>query len=159
MVFASSLLGIVREGHLLPNDVEIDVCVHGDDLNEELMEDFKTEGLYKGTYPCKEKYGEIYLTPESTMKTEKGWLAISSLWLKKGVCYINIESNECIVWPDSKYYDKKTWSTVEYLGRKLPVPSDPEAWLEMWYGKDWKTPLACHWKDNKNRKRWEALWD
>lgn len=29
MVFASSLLGIIREGHLLEHDKEVDICVLG----------------------------------------------------------------------------------------------------------------------------------
>ena len=159
MIFASTLLHIIRGGKIPPKEVELDICVQGNDLNDKLIEDkFKADGYWLGTYPCKEKYGEIYLSNKPTLQPSTGWMAISPLWFKKGKCYINVNANECIEWPKTKFYDKKTWSTVDYLGRKFNVPSDPEEWLEMWYGSDWRTPLACHWKDNKNYKRWEDLW-
>lgn len=157
MIFASSLLRIVREGKLFDGDPEIDICVLGDDLNDKLIDIFKVDGHWLGMYPCKEKYGEMYLSNQPTLKAEYGWMAISPLWLKKGICYININENECIT-IEPKYYAKKTWSTIEYLGRKFKVPSNPEKWLEMWYGSDWKTPKPCHWRDNKNYKKWEDLW-
>jgi hypothetical protein len=159
MIFASSLLRIIREGKLDPADVEVDICVHGNDLNDHLIEDvFKADGYWLGTYPCREKYGLTYLTNQPSLQPAFGWIAMSALWLKKGICFINVEESNCIIWPEPKYYDKKTWSTVEYLDRKFKVPSDPEAWLEMWYGSDWRTPKACHWRDNANCKKWEDLW-
>jgi len=158
MIFASSLLHIIREGHLVPEDTEIDIIVHGDDLNEYLIENiFKADGYWMGMYPCKEKYGEMYLTNQLSLQAKFGWIALNSLWFKKGVCYQNMTESDCMVW-DKKYYDKKTWSTINYLGRDFKTPSNPEEWLEKWYGSDWRTPLASHWRDNKNYKKWEDLW-
>lgn len=159
MIFASSLLRIIREGKLEPLDAEIDICVHGTDLTDKLVEDkFKADGYWLGGYPCQEEYGEMYLSNQKTLRPEYGWIALSPLWLKKGKCYVNINQDDCIEWTNTKFYPKETWSTIKYLGRKFKAPSDPEAWLEMWYGVDWKIPLACHWKDNKNFKKWKDLW-
>jgi len=158
MIFASSLLHIVREGKLIPEDAEIDIIVQGNDLNKHLIENiFKAAGYWMSTYSCKEEYGEMYLTNQSSIQPEYGWIALNPLWFKKGVCYQNMLDDKCILW-DSKFYEKKTWSTIKYLNRNFKVPNNPEEWLEKWYGSDWNIPLPGNWRDNKNCKSWDELW-
>ena len=67
MVFASTLLGIIREGRIMINDIEVDVCVHGDDLTDEIMSRIDASGHRGVMYPCKERYGEFYLYQTSEM--------------------------------------------------------------------------------------------
>ena len=161
MLFASTLLGVVREGHLLDRDMEVDIAMLGKDINQELIDKFGAEGYLKGVFRkemdnCREKYGLIYLTNKK--RREEGWMAMSPIWLKKGVCYTNLVHADCLVLP-KQVYNKKNWSTIEYLGRKFKAPPDPEKFLEAFYGKDWKKPVSgWHWKQNKNYKQWEDLW-
>ena len=161
MLFASTLLGIVREGHLLDRDMEIDVLMLGEDINQKLIGEFGREGLIKSIFQkemnnCKEKYGLIYLTPKE--HRTQGWLAISTIWKRKGLCFTNLVNSDCMTLPRSTY-DKKKWSTIEYLGRKFKAPYNPKRWLAAYYGKDWRIPRSdWHWKNNKNYKLWEELW-
>ena len=157
MVFASSLLGIIREGHLLEHDKEVDICVLGEDLTKEVVDKMQADGVLFSPMQCKEKYPEMYLSFSGAVWLEGIKVALNPLWLKKGVCYQNPSDNECIVW-DKKYYDKKTWSTIKYLGREFKAPSNPEEWLEYYYSESWRTPIDCGWWDNKNLRKWEDLW-
>ena len=157
MIFASSLLHIIREGYLVPEDVEVDIAVHGNDLTDNVMSKIDASG-YKGVaYDCCERYGEFYLWRTPGRPPSTPHVAVNPIWKKKGIVYQNVSSDACLVW-DSKYYDKSTWLTLKYLGRKFKVPSDPEEWLEKWYGSDWKTPKASHWTGNKNLKKYNELW-
>lgn len=158
MIFASSLLRIIREGKLLEAEPSIDICVHGNDIGERILDKFKKEKYWRGKEVCKKKYGEMYLSRVPVLQQPCGHMAITPLWKERGIVYQNPVNDECIVWAEPKYYDKKTWSTIKYLGRKFKVPSNPEKWLEMWYGKDWKTPLACSWRDNKGYILWKEIW-
>lgn len=162
MLFASTLLGVVRGGRLIDRDMEIDVAMLGKDITPELLDKFGSEGLLKNTFQkalgnCEEKYGLIYLTSEARMFRDKGWMAISPMWLKGETCYSTIVGGDCMVLPKDVYY-KKNWSTIKYLGRKFNVPPDPEKFLESFYGKDWKTPKNdWHWRNNENYKQWSEL--
>ena len=157
MVFASTLLGIIRGGELLPGDKEIDFCVHGADLTDEMMGRLQASGHYGVMYPCHEKYGEFYLSDMKSIAPSEPHVAMNPLWKKNGVVYQNIHNDECMLW-DPKYYPKETWSTIKYLGREFKAPSNPKAWLKYWYGSDWKTPLSGTWHDNKNLRLYKDLW-
>ena len=151
MIFASTLLGIIREGKMLPNDLEIDICVIGDDLTDEMIQTLKGSEKYFRSSSCKEKIGETYF---HGLGNE--WIGMNPIWLKKDIAYINMINSECITM-DKKYHDKENWGTLEYLNRKFNCPQNPEKWLEEWYGTDWKTPKKCSWGDNTNRIQWEKI--
>ena len=151
MVFASTLLGIVREGKIMDHDNEIDVCVIGDDLTDEKMERLRASGYYLSDYRANERIGETYFSKDGSM--QGSWVAISPIWKKGETCFINMTLDDCITLPPD-CYDKRTWDTVEYIGRQFKCPHDREKWLERWYGSDWKTPKPCHWTDNVNRRKW-----
>ena len=157
MIFASSLLEIIREGRLLGANPSIDVCIHGNDLNKNILGKLENGIYWRGVEACHKKYGEMYLAQKPMLHSHSGHIAISPIWKKKEIVYQNPIGEECIVWEDPKYYDKKTWSTIKYLGRKFKAPSDPKKWLKMWYGEDWKTPIVCSWRDNKNYKIWKEI--
>ena len=157
MIFASSLLGIVRDGKLLEHDAEIDICVLGKDLVGSAIDKIRNSGYFTGEYDCKEKQGETYLSKSGVQDGVAGWVAISPLWLKKGVAYINMTNNQCITM-NPRNYKKKDWEMVEYIGRKFKCPPNPKKWLQEWYGDDWETPKKMHWTENENYKLHETLW-
>jgi len=163
MLFASTLLGIVRDGKMIDGDKEIDVCILAKDIDQKLLDKFGSEGLLKNVFMkgmnnAREEYGMIYLTPEERMLRDKGWMAISPVWLKKRLCYTNIVNSDCMILPRSTH-DKENWSTIEYLGRKFKAPRSPKRWLAGYYGEGWATPRPdWHWRNNKNYKQWEELW-
>lgn len=157
MIFASSLLHIIREGKLYEPDVEIDLAFHGDDLTEDIMAKLQASGHFGALYPCHEKYGEFYLWDVVGEPTGNPHIAMNPVWKKSGMVYMNMNGDDCMLW-DPKFYPKESWSTIEYLGRKFNVPGKPKEYLEYWFGPDWETPLAGTWRDNKNRKQWKELW-
>jgi len=156
MIFASSLLGIIRGGELLEHDAEIDVCVIGEDITNKIMDNIKASGHFMGEYACSEKFGETYIAKDGVRTSEKGWIAISPLWEKNGIGFVNMVDEDCITM-DAINHDKKTWGTLKYLGRTFNCPKNPKKWLEKWYGEDWMTPNDSHWKDNTNRKNWGEI--
>ena len=153
MIFASTLLGIVREGKMLEHDTEIDLCVRGKDITNKQVDQIKASGYYTGLYNCKEKFGELYIAKEGYMDATDGWVAISHLWVKNNTGYINIEGRDCITM-HPRYHNKDKWGTLKYIGREFKCPQNPKRWLKEWYGDDWETPKAGHWKENTNRKLW-----
>jgi len=158
VMMASSLLGIIRDGELLKNDPEIDVSILSGELNDELFEDIRGDYHFQ-MYPCKEKFGEMYLSATKDHDSGPGWIAISPIWERKDRVFVNMLDSQCLLVPDKTITDKSTWSKVEYLGREFNTPHDPKDYLSKWYGDDWETPLSCTWHDNKNNILWEALWD
>jgi hypothetical protein len=155
MIHASSLLHIVREGKLPISDNEIDLVCHGEDLNETNMTEFKKD-CWRMMYPHKDVYGEMYFSVNTSIG-DGVYVALTPLWNKKGHVYLSVNENVVVEWTNKELYDKSNWKTIKYLDREFKVPGDPEKYLEMWYGADWRTPLACSWNDNKNVKKWEAL--
>ena len=153
MIHGSSLLHIIREGKL-NLDTEIDLVCHGDDLTDEIMDEFKKTYLAK-IYPCKEKYGEMYLSSSKDLNVN--FIALTPLWNKNGHVYLGVIENDVIEWTNKELYDKSNWSTIKYLDREFKVPGDPKEYLKMWYGIDWETPKSCTWNNNENKKTWEEL--
>lgn len=156
MIMGSLLLGIIRNGQMIPDDREIDLCCQYTDVNEELLNTFKKDNYFRQINEGSEKYTEIYLSRNDSLGEPFGWVALSPLWLKNGICYLNPVRDECLVW-NSKYYDKNNWSTIKYLGREFKAPNNPEGYLEYWYGSDWRIPIPFTWTMNKNRKKYSEL--
>jgi hypothetical protein len=46
-------------------------------------------------------------------------------------------------------------SSVEFEGMKIPAPRDPEAFLEMRYGPNWRTPIKAN-NDGVSRGQWNG---
>jgi len=155
MIFGSSLLGLIREGKLRDDDNEVDVCFHGEDFDE-IESSLKASGYLTCPHKCPMPHAEMYMTRDGSINSNEPRIALNPIWMEKGVCFQNVVGDDCLVC-DKRYYPKKTWKTMEYLDRKFNVPSDPEEWLTHRYGDSWKTPQACHWKDNKNYKLYKDL--
>ena len=142
---------------MLKHDKEVDLCVHGKDLTDKLIGTMESDGLLFSPLRAKEKYPEMYLSFSGVIGEIGIKVAFNPLWFKKGVCYQNPTGDDCIVWKPEDY-PKKTWSTIKYLGREFKAPHNPEKWLEYYYGKSWRTPIAGSWWDNKNLRKLEDLW-
>jgi len=111
---------------------------------------------FKHTHKGPKPHAEMYMTTSGSINANEPRIALNPIWMEKGVCFQNVEGDHCLVW-DPKYYPKKTWKTIDYLGRKFKVPSDPEACLAHRYGDSWRTPQTCSWKDSSNRKEYKDL--
>ena len=55
--------------------------------------------------------------------------------------YISVDSFKGRDFPASML---EPMSTVTWEGIELPAPADPEAFLEMRYGPNWRTPIAAN---------------
>lgn len=145
-VFASSLLGIVREGKMMSDDQEVDLCCLGEDLTPEMFEKLKASKYYLDKYDCKEGIGEIYFSLGGDRK--EGWSGLSPLWKNAHWAYLNMVNDDCMLMP-LEYYDKKKWGNINYLGKDFKCPHTPKKWLKHWYGSDWETPKDTHWKNSR----------
>jgi phosphorylcholine metabolism protein LicD len=150
-----TLLGIVRDGDLLPWDYDLDVSICSDQV-----EKFKQHSheLTCFQYKLKGKpffgsYGALHEGAPRIFKVKPRIISFlkefSEFFRKK---YINIDI--FIKYSDEKYtywqaehnalkVDKKFYEgfdEIEFMGRKLKIPLNHSEYLESKYG-DWKTPV------------------
>ena len=138
-----TLLGIVRDGDLIPWDHDADLSIPGE----------YAERVAKLRWRFPPRY------VLAAKRTNHGWLpgGISSLevhrpidLMRKVNFHIDLLAKyrlgDSFRWIDSKalkhceprYYDRL--ESIEWRGRTVPIPSDPEEYLEMRYP-GWRTPV------------------
>jgi phosphorylcholine metabolism protein LicD len=137
-----SLLGIIRDGTLIPWDHDVDIGIPGDSVGRIL--DLKSKFLPK--YLLRKKY-----TDTSWLPTNIRSIKIKSVWEK--LMHINFhidlfakyKMDNRYQWIDSDafkcincdYYDKL--EKIDWEGRLIPIPSNVEGYLSIRYN-DWRTP-------------------
>lgn len=143
-----TLLGIVREGRLLPWDNDLDFFVPADQAPHILK--LRWHLLLLG---CKLKCSDVL---ETTGPMPKGGARIYKIKLLRRIDGQRIVIDLIFKYPDAthfhwlvgsnphvhkkvarRFYD--TLETISYEGATLPVPSDVESYLTERYG-DWRTP-------------------
>lgn len=144
-----TLLGVIREGRLLPWDTDIDISITDDSLSK-LIENkrrfwklgYRTRVRYFkkniGTY----KIGDIRILKIQTRKfffiKDKGLLDIFVLKRDtEGHTFVVGESPSVLKTIPLKYHDNT--STVNFDGKEYKIPEMYEDYLEYIYG-DWRTP-------------------
>lgn len=140
-----TILGIYRDGSLIPhdNDIDIDVLV-SNDLNEKLIHDtFTSLGFRLGRKVYYQ--GRIQQLAYFNGKTHDIFDMI--FWYPDRDQVVNYSERNFERTQDLKYFQES--SEIVFQGRSYPVPAPLEEWLEMRYGKDWKTPKTYKgdWKE------------
>ena len=137
-----SLLGIIRDGALIPWDHDVDIGVPGDAI--QLVPGLKFDFLPK--YLLRKKGARNAWLPGSLRS-----IKIKTIWEK--LIHINFHVDlfakykvgQRYQWIDSgtlktidaRFYD--TLETINWEGRDISIPSNPEEYLAIRY-QDWRTP-------------------
>jgi len=142
-----TLLGIIRQGGLLPWDEDADICIHGDYVEKFLA--------IKRKFPLKYRISFRY---DNTGRLP-GKLRVIKIkyWQKKYFRFFNIRELHLDVFIKYKIDDYFYWigsnalkrvkahyhehlDTVEWEGRPYYIPSDIDHYLTDIFG-DWRTPV------------------
>lgn len=143
-----TLLGIIREGRLLPWDNDVDISMHVNHLThpENLFEALKNIGLRVRTRYFKEsseilKKGNIRMIKVR----QRRFFGL----LKGTVCldiFVKYTRGDHTFWEiDNKqkqvpYHFYETLDTLEFKDKTYSIPKDAEGYLTYRYG-DWKIPV------------------
>jgi phosphorylcholine metabolism protein LicD len=138
-----TLLGLIRDGKLIPWDNDADMGCHEDNWNDQVSEELKNLGFSVENRPG---IGPRYTKGENSVdifiyRTEDNGLWSWSAFRNK------VEYR----------FDMPKFSTreMEFWGENFLIPENPEEWLFIKYGKSWRTPRR-HWNyatDPANSRR------
>ncbi len=143
-----TLLGLRREGRLLPWDDDLDISIHESEFNKLsiLQNTLKKKG-YRVRTRVFEKDLDVFKKGDLRMIKirTKRFFGI----LKGNVCldvFIKYTKNEKTYWEiankvknvPSKYYD--TFKTLDFKGKSYAIPELTDEYLTYRYG-DWQTPV------------------
>jgi hypothetical protein len=140
-----TILGIYRNGTFIAHDNDIDVEIVGDKKVKEIEKKFKNMGMILGRKVIyKGKVQQIvYYTSNHIIFDVVIWHFFENNkiynYSEKG--YERIQ--------DAKYFQKNKLEYIKFKGNKYPIPTPIEEWLEMRYGRDWRTPKTYKgdWKE------------
>ena len=151
ILVGGTLLGIIREGHVLAHDKDIDVAVLIEDLTEA-----------KRSSLCR----SIGFIHNSAGHAGSGQFAYDYdgihfdifIYILNGKYRVTDPSGRgCLIFP-KHLFEKNRWGKINYLDREWNTPSDPIEFIEYMYGKEWKTPIYVYsWKDAPNFRGWEDI--
>ena len=120
-----TLLGIYRNGELIPYDTDTDLAIFYEDgpMLFTSFDSFIEEGF---KISCDNKQ-QIILT-RGGVHTDIFLLKL--IGKKRG-------------WKEIMYDDSsfRTFKTIEFLGQDWRIPDDTEKWLKYTYGANWKMPI------------------
>ena len=139
---AGTLLGIIRDGDLIPWDYDADIGINAESINDIM----KLKMKFFPRYLIKKKFIETGWLPGNVrvIKVKTTWEKIKQLNFHLDLfCLYRVENN--YRWSDSnalkhvnrKFYDKL--DIIDWEGRKIYIPSNVEEYLTLRYG-DWKSP-------------------
>ena len=139
---AGTLLGVIRDGDLIPWDYDADIGIYADSI-EDIM---KLKMKFFPKYLIKKKFINTMWLPGNirVLKVKTTWEKIKQLNFHLDLfCVYKVNNN--YRWSDSnalkhvnqKFYDKL--DVIDWEGRKIYIPSNAEEYLTLRYG-DWKTP-------------------
>ncbi len=154
-----TLLGIIRDGQLIPWDVDIDIGVPGEFQSKPFQESFEDEEMVlidegQGSdYLVFDFHGirvdlnffydnEEYL--ESLWVVPKSGIALRALF--RAASFFRVPPSRLGFLAQREGYksvraDVFPLDSIKALGLKIPVPRNPEAVLAFTYGETWHTPI------------------
>ena len=137
-----SLLGIIRDGTLIPWDHDVDIGIPGESVERILA--LKYNFLPK--YLLKPRHANNPWLPGPVRSIKIKTVREKIMHVNFHIdLFVKYRINDRYQWIDSdalkcvacKYYDKL--ETIHWEGRSISIPSDPEAYLAIRYN-DWRTP-------------------
>jgi phosphorylcholine metabolism protein LicD len=143
-----TLLGLRREGRLLPWDNDLDISIHESEFNKlSLLQNTLKKNGYRVRTRVFEKDSEVFKKGDLRMIKirTKRFFGI----LKGNVCldvFIKYTKNEKTYWEIAnkvknvpfKYYE--TFKTLDFKGKPYAIPNLTDEYLTYRYG-DWQTPV------------------
>ena len=131
-----TLLGIYRDGELLPHDKDLDVGLSWDCDREGLIRVLKQSGRY--WIDPKSSNPNTYQFNFGVIELRKG-ISIDFFFFKPADSYLLSGFHhlpEPLLW-QFKHFE---WGEIKYKDRVLGAPSDPEQYLVDIYGPQWRIP-------------------
>jgi lipopolysaccharide cholinephosphotransferase len=156
---AGTLLGVVREGRLLPWDTDVDITVLYQ--NADQIRKLKWKLFLKG-YRMRIRRFERNVGPFKKGDIRIIKIQTTYLWLFKHHTLMDIflkyKIGEAYYWAlkgekyiikrsPSEYYENTKW--IEFMGNLFTVPAKAEEYLAYHYGADWRIPI----------RQWDYLLD
>jgi phosphorylcholine metabolism protein LicD len=127
------LLGAYRDKDFIPYDTDMDITVFWED-RKRVLDLIEPEMKKKGCYIPKveECFPEDRWYIRDKEKIELNFV------IKIGDKYVYSPSRSELACP-TDYLDNL--KSIEFRGRKVPIPNNVEEYLRLSYGDDWKTPI------------------
>ncbi len=133
-----SLLGAVREGKLIGHDVDVDLgyfssCEHPADV---MLESFRIERVLrsKGWRVVRENGGFLALFFTQDDGTTRNLDVFTAFRCDDRLYQVHDVAT------DGDASSVLPLGTIDFEGRTMPVPAEPEVFLEAAYGPDWRIP-------------------
>jgi len=149
-----TLLGIVREGRLLPWDTDIDISLTEDQVDKFLKIRWKIwfAGYRTAVRHFKHDVGPYKKGDIRILKVEMRHFLffkkhdIMDIFVKRAInnqyCYV-VGVNHCVLKSSPRHFqDNKTH--INFNGKNYPVPKDYENYLTYVYG-NWRQPVKDSW--------------
>ncbi len=138
-----TFLGLYREGKFIDHDNDIDIDILGGAEYEALHQKMIDNGMILGRRVFKD--GLI----QQAAYYGSGLIIFDVLfWYEDAGEIVNYSEPGYVRRQPKKYF--LNLDAFNFNGRSYPIPSEPEEWLEMRYGKDWRIPKTYKgdWKDD-----------
>jgi len=131
-----TILGLYRQGSFIPHDTDIDVDVLDFYNIEKLHTSMKKQSMKLGRKAIYKKKVQqlVYYSNDNVIFDIVFWYS------EEGDMICNYSERGYKRVQNRKYFENL--STIGFNGKKYPMPCHIEEWLEMRYGKDWRTPKS-----------------
>lgn len=160
-----TLLGLVRDGELLPWDHDVDISIPAEEMSK-MYGCFRD--LYRKGYKVTKRNSEIDYGPIKKgscriLKVKPFWISILKLihpYYRKSYVmmdiFIKTNDQKFTYWQamrkvmkvNKRYYD--SYEEIEYHGKRFKVPNDYKSYLTEKYG-DWSVPVQ-NWVAGRDEK-------
>lgn len=147
ILIGGTLLGLIREKHLLGHDHDVDVAVWIEDLTPKIIEAIKGHQDFQHLTTSISGVGQLNLVHKTIH------FDIFPFRQKENLIFLNQIHDECAVWP-ADVLEKSKPKKIRYLGRKWLIPSKPKKFLATCFGRNWRIPDKNYvWKNGPHYKR------